>query len=356
MKRKLALLFSLCILVSFFAGCSSVYEDDTPSIGVFMPCLESGHWVKDAEEIEQILGSEGYEVTTFYANKDYELQLEQISQSIEYGFDVVIIAPVQATGMDDVLCSLADADIKIIAYDRLPKNTSCISYFATFDSYLIGVQQAESLVEGIRKKSNAPYNIEIFTGSPKDEYAVNIYEGSMSVLKPLINSGEIKIISGETTMADACNERGEALPALERMKRILEEYYSGNFSLNGVLSPNDSIALAVISALNSSGKYTISNYPIITGQNADLQNVKYIVEGKQYSTLLKDPKQLAQITCSMVDAILNGESPEINDTTSNGLIEVPSFLCEPILVTKENYINVLVDSGYFEYSDLFPDS
>jgi len=356
MKRKAALLFSFCILVSFFAGCSSVYEDATPSIGVFMPCNKSGHWVKDAEEIKQILGSEGYEVTTFYANKDYDLQLEQISQSIEYGFDVVIIAPVKSGGMNDVLCSLADADIKIIAYDRLPKNTRCVSYFATFDSYLIGVQQAESLVEGIRKKGNAPYNIEIFTGSPKDEYAVNIYEGSMSVLEPLINSGEIKIISGETKMAEASNERGQAQTALERMKRLQAEYYSANFSLDGVLSPNDSIALAVISALDDSDKYTINNYPIITGQNADLKSVYRIMEGKQYSTLLKDPKELAQITCSMVDAILKGESPEINDTTSNGVIDVPSFLCEPILVTKENYINALVDSGFFEYSDLFPDS
>ena len=356
MKRRAALFFSFCILVSFFAGCSPIEEDDTPSIGVFMPCLESGHWVKDAAEIEQILGSKGYTVTTFYANKDYELQLEQISQSIEYGFDVVIIAPVQANGMENVLCSLADAGIKIIAYDRLPKNTQCVSYFATFDSYLIGVQQAESLLEGMRKRGNPPYNIEIFTGASTDAYAVYIYEGSMSILQSLISTGEIKIISGEITMADACNERGEAQPALERMQYLLDEYYSGSYSLNGVLSPNDNIALAVISALDSSAKFTANNYPIITGQNADPENVFCIIEGKQYSTLLKDPKQLAQITCSMVDAILKGESPEINDTISNGTVEVPSFLCEPILVTKENYINVLVDSGYMEYSDLSPES
>ena len=241
------------------------------------------------------------------------------------------------------------------ASDRLPLNTAFVDYFVTFDNYLIGADQALSLLDGLSYYGDGPYNIEIFAGETEDSNAVSVYQGAMSVLEPLIENGTIVVLSGMTDMDDIATTRGNNQDAILRFENLLKEYYSDGTPLHGVLSPRDNMSLEFIRILETNTSYISSVYPVITGQNAMCKNVLAIADSRQYSTIYKDYKLLSQIACSMVTAVLNGQIPEVNDSTTfnNGSKVVPAFLCEPILVSKENYESILIDSGYMKSEDIF---
>jgi putative multiple sugar transport system substrate-binding protein len=94
--------------------------------------------------------------------------------------------------------------------------------------------------------------------------------------------------------------------------------------------------------------------PIVTGQDAELPTIKSIIAGEQYSTIFKDTRELARVTVGMVDALLQGGEPEINDTSTydNGVKVVPSYLLEPVPVDGTNYEEIVMGSGYYSADQL----
>ena len=94
--------------------------------------------------------------------------------------------------------------------------------------------------------------------------------------------------------------------------------------------------------------------PIVTGQDAEVQSIKSILAGEQTSTIFKDTRELARVTADMVDAVINGTEPQVNDTETynNGVKVVPSYLLKPVVVTKDNWKEILVDSGYYTEAQL----
>ena len=143
--------------------------------------------------------------------------------------------------------------------------------------------------------------------------------------------------------------RWDAATAQSRMDNLLSANYTTT-QLHGVLSPNDVLATGILSSVKGVG-YGSGDLPmpIVTGQDADLQSVKAIIAGEQYSTVYKDTRELARVTVGMVDALLQGTEPEINDTTTydNGVKVVPSYLLKPVAVDQTNWKEILVDSGYY---------
>jgi len=134
----------------------------------------------------------------------------------------------------------------------------------------------------------------------------------------------------------------------------MEDLLVGNYAsetVHGVLSPYDGLSRGIIAALTDAG---YSQMPTIVGQDAEVLSVKAMLAGEQYSTIFKDTRELAAVAAGMAIAILNGETPEVNDTTTydNGVKVVPSFLLTPYIVTVDNYKELLVDSGYINEADL----
>ena len=135
------------------------------------------------------------------------------------------------------------------------------------------------------------------------------------------------------------------------MDTIISSNYSDGTKLDAVLCSNDSTALGVENSLAAS--YT-GEYPIITGQDCDVANVKNLVAGKQSMDIFKDTRELASQVVTMVDSVMKGEEAEVNDTESydNGTGIIPTYLCEPIVVTQDNYEEILVNSGYYANENL----
>ncbi|MFC7359175.1 multiple monosaccharide ABC transporter substrate-binding protein [Nocardioides astragali] len=324
------------------------------TIGVAMPTKSSERWIADGNNIKEQLEAEGYTVDLQYAEDDIPTQVSQVENMITKGADTLVIAAIDGTALGEVLATAESQDIDIIAYDRLIRDSDAVDYYTTFDNFEVGVLQAESLVQGLEERGKAPYNVELFAGSPDDNNATFFWDGAMSVLEPMIESGDIVVPSGQTDFDQAAILRWDPATAQKRMEDILTGTYSSE-TVEGVLSPYDGLSLGIIAALQGNGYGGGGKeLPVVSGQDAEVQSVKSILAGEQYATIFKDTRELAKVTVDMITALGDGEEPEVNDTETydNGVKVVPSYLLDPVVVFKDDVQAVLVDSGYYTEDEL----
>ncbi|KQO11386.1 sugar ABC transporter substrate-binding protein [Agreia sp. Leaf244] len=334
-------------------------------IGVAMPTKSSERWIQDGDAVKSQLEDAGFTVDLQYAEDDIPTQVSQIENMITKGAKALIVASIDGTTLTSVLQDAADADIPVIAYDRLIRDTENVDYYASFDNFKVGQQQAWSMLNGlglteldgtpISGAPAGPFNIELFAGSPDDNNATFFFDGAMQEIQPLIDSGVLVVGSGQTDFEQVATLRWDGETAQSRMEDILTSTYSdGSKKVNAVLSPYDGISRGIISALTDAG-YTVGDeWPTISGQDAELDSVKAINSGEQYATIFKDTRELAKVAVAMATAILNGEEPEVNNTKDydNGAKVVPSYLLESQIVVKDNITEVLVDSGYWTEDEI----
>ncbi len=321
-------------------------------VGVAMPTKDLQRWNQDGENMEKQLKDAGYEVNIQYASNDISTQVSQIENMISGGAKVLVIASIDGDSLGTVLAQAKEANIPVIAYDRLIMNSDAVSYYATFDNYMVGKKQGEYIEEKLDlKNAKGPFNIEIFTGDPGDNNARFFYGGAMDILKPYIDKGTLVVKSKQVDFDNVATANWATETAQSRMDAIISSNYADGTKLDAVLCSNDSTALGVTNSLEAN--YT-GEWPIITGQDCDVANVKNMIEGKQSMSIFKDTRDLATQTVKMVDAIMKGSEAPVNDTTTydNGTGVIPSYLCEPIFADKDNYKKLLIDSGYYTEDQL----
>ncbi len=343
-KLLLATAFAVATLLSF------VVAQDKGLVGISMPTKSSSRWISDGDSMVQVFEEKGYTTDLQYAEDDIPTQLSQIENMITKGAKVLIIAAIDGTTLSDALQQAADVGIKVIAYDRLIRDSANVDYYTTFDNFQVGVLQATSLVEALGLPDAAgPFNIELFGGSPDDNNAFFFYDGAMSVLQPYIDEGKLVVGSGQTGMDKVSTLRWDPATAQARMDNLISAYYSDK-RVDAVLSPYDGLSIGILSSLKGVGYGSADQaMPFVSGQDAELPSVKSILAGEQYSTVFKDTRELAKVTADLVDAVLAGEEPEINDTETydNGVKVVPSYLLIPVAVDINNWEEILVGSSYY---------
>jgi len=348
MKRITSLLAVLAIAAGGFAV--PAFAQDKGTIGIAMPTKSSARWISDGNSMVEQFEAAGYKTDLQYAEDDIPNQLAQIENMIVKGVNVLVIAAIDGTTLSNALQQAADSGIKVIAYDRLIRDSGNVDYYATFDNFKVGVQQASSIVEALDlANAKGPMHVELFGGSPDDNNAYFFYNGAMSVLQPLIDEGKLVVKSGQTGMDTVGTLRWDGAVAQARMDNLLSAYYS-DARVDAVLSPYDGLSIGILSSLKGVGYGSASQpMPVVSGQDAEVQSVKSILAGEQYSTVFKDTRELARVTVGMVDALLQGGKPEINDTETydNGVKVVPSYLLEPVSVDVRNWEPILIGSGYY---------
>ncbi|MBP2444564.1 MULTISPECIES: multiple monosaccharide ABC transporter substrate-binding protein [Rhizobium] len=353
MKSIISLMAAAAFGVASFVAPAMAADKGT--VGIAMPTKASARWIDDGNNIVKQLQAAGYQTDLQYGDDDIPNQLSQIENMVTKGAKVLVIASIDGTTLSDVLQKAHDAGIKVIAYDRLIRDSGNVDYYATFDNFQVGVLQAGSIVDGLGlKDGKGPFNIELFGGSPDDNNAFFFYDGAMSVLQPYIDSGKLVVKSGQTGMDKVGTLRWDPATAQARMDNLLSANYT-DAKVDAVLSPYDGLSIGIISSLKGVGYGTAAQpLPIVTGQDAEIPSVKSIIAGEQHSTIFKDTRELAKVTVAMVDAVMSGKEPEVNDTKTydNGVKVVPSYLLKPVAVDKTNYKQILVDSGYYSEDKL----
>ena len=360
--KKILLSATALVVAGAFAltGCSSERGGDTgtgsgeettkgfaadATIGVALPDKTSENWVLAGQLFTDGLEKAGFKADVQYAPASNTVaeQQNQIQAMVTGGAKVIIIGAKDGKQLATQVEAARDAGVTVIAYDRLIENTEAVDYYVAFDNFKVGELQGQALLDGLAERAghDAPYNIELFSGSPDDANSAVFFDGAMSILQPKIDDGTLKVVSGQTEISQTATEGWKPENAQRRMDSLLTSTYSSE-TLDGVLSPNDTLARAIITSVQGAGK----DVPVVTGQDSEVESVKSIMEGIQYSTINKDTTLLVEQSIKMVGQLQKGEEVDVNDTESydNGVKVVPAYLLDPIIVTKANaleaYANV----------------
>ena len=347
MKKFLCILLSALLILS----CASALADGQ-KVGVSMPTKDLQRWNQDGENMQKLLEKAGYTVDLQFASNDVQQQLNQVTNMINNGCEVLVIAAIEGSSLGSALDLAKEKGIPVIAYDRLLMESDAVSYYATFDNYKVGTVQGTYIKEQLDlDNAEGPFNLEVTAGDPGDNNANFFYSGAIDVLKPYIESGKLVVKSGQIEFNDVATPTWKTEVAQTRADGIIATYFSDGDNIDAWLCSNDSTALGVENALEANYD---GEWPIITGQDCDISNVKNMIAGKQSMSVFKDTRTLAAQVVKMVGQILNGETVDVNDTETynNNVITVPSFLCEPVFADVNNYAALLLDSGYYTEDQL----
>jgi putative multiple sugar transport system substrate-binding protein len=338
------------------AAASAAPEDLT--IGVSMPTQTSERWIADGENVQSQLEEKGYAVELAYANDDIPTQSQQIDSMITQGVDALIIAAIDGTALSSQLQAAAAADIPVVSYDRLIRDSENVDFYVTFDNYQVGVSQANALLTGLGilnadgspGTATGPFNIELFAGSLDDNNTGFFFGGAFDTLKPYIDDGTLVVKSGQTAIEQVATLRWQQETAQQRMETLLTSTYNDGSRVDGVLSPYDGLSRGILTALQNAGYGGGANpIPVVTGQDAEIASVKLIADGVQNSTIFKDTRLLAEQAVIAAEAFLTGGEPTANDTETydNGVKVVPSYLLPIETVYADDIQAKLVDTGYW---------
>lgn len=310
-------------------------------IGVALPQKTSENWVLAENLFKEQLTAAGYKADVQFANGGVSEQQNQIQAMVTKGAKVIIVGAIDGSQLSTQVKAAKDAGVTVIAYDRLLKNTDAVDLYVAYDNFKVGQLQGQSLLDGLKeRKGSGPWNIEFLAGSADDANSKVFFDGAMSVLKPKIDDKTLTVKSGEMTFEQAATQGWKAENAQKRMDTILSGHYATE-KLDGVLSPNDTLGRAAMTSVRAAGK----ELPVVTGQDSEVESVKSIVAGDQYSTIYKDTTALVKHSVKVVEDLQAGKAPEVNDSKSynNGVKVVPAFLLEPKIVTKATAAEIYKD-------------
>lgn len=354
MNKKLIGVAAVAALASMALSTAAFAEGET--VGILMPTQSSERWINDGANMKAQLEEKGYNVELQYAEDDTATQVSQLENYVGKGVDCLVIAAIDSDVLVNAEAQAKEAGIPIIAYDRLLMNTDAVSYYATFDNKGVGTVIGNYIKEKkdleAARAAGESYTIEFFMGSPDDNNALFLYNGIMEVLQEYLDDGTLVCKSGRTSFEDTCILRWDQQTAQSNCENILTAKYA-DVDLDIACTAFDGFAYGVKAALQGAG-YTEENWPLITGQDAEVMATKNIINGSQTMSIYKDTRLLAEKAVTMVDAVLQGSEPEINDTEqyNNGVITVPTYMCTPVAVDASNYEELLIEGGYYTEEQL----
>lgn len=368
MKKIIAAAMALTMgfsLVSCGSDKSDTKESKTANtekktVGISMPAQELERWNNDGEYLKKQFESIGYDVELVYAQNKASQQNNDVLGMISDKVDLLIIAAVDGTALSTTLEDAKAANIPVVAYDRLIMKSDAVTYYVSYDNYLVGKLQAQFVRDQLNLgTSDGPYNIEFVGGDAADNNARYFFNGAYEALKDDIDSGKLVVPSGMTTFERVATSEWTSDNAEKNMKHVLKDNYSDGENLDAVVCANDSTALGVIHALESS--YTGEKYPVIVGQDGDIENLKNMVDGKQAMTVYKNVNDESVVAFEVCKRILQGETPTgklaselsiaVNydsESYNNDVKYVQSFLLVPSVITTDN-LQLLVNTGLYKW-------
>jgi putative multiple sugar transport system substrate-binding protein len=331
------------------------------SVGIVLPTREEPRWIQDETRFRDALEAAGYQVEILFSQGDSAIELSNVEQLITQGIEVLILTPHDGAAAAAAAEAAHAAGVKVIAYDRLILNTDAVDYYVTFDSIAVGAAQAQYLVDKASGTDNPLY---LYAGAASDNNAFLFFEGAWNVLQPKIADGTFYIANSNEAVA----LQDQAELTREQMADIIGQITTewdfdtarnlAEANLTAapaedkgdvfILAPNDGTARAIADAFAADAD--VSSY-VVTGQDAEIASVQYIIDGKQSMTVLKDVRTLVADAIAAAVAFLEGNTPEETNTYDNGEIEVPAKPSEVIAVDQDNVQAAIIDSGYWEASE-----
>ena len=331
------------------------------SVGVVLPTKDEPRWIQDETRFNDAFKAAGYDVQILFSQGDSAKEKANVEALISKGVKVIIICPQDATAAAAAAAEARAAGVKVISYDRLIRDTDAVDYYVTFDSISVGEAQAQYLVDKATGTGNPLY---LYAGAASDNNAFLFFEGAWNILQPKIIDGTfiIKNSSEATTLEDKAtltrDEMGKIIGQVttdwkfDVAKNLAEANLTAATAADKgnvfILAPNDGTARAIADVFGADKD--VLSY-VVTGQDAEIPSVQYIIDGKQSMTVLKDVRTLVADAIDAAVAYLQGSTPDETTTYNNGKIDVPAKPSVVVTVDKTNVKAALIDSGYYPASD-----
>ena len=330
----MAALFSACVKGPEGNGGKRVKGTGPVRIGFSMDTLKEERWQRDKALVEQRCKEVGAECEVQVANGDDAVQTKQCDNLLTKGVDVLIVAPHNGQIAASIVEAAHRQGVPVISYDRLIRNSD-VDLYVSHQVVKIGQMQAQYALK------NAPKgNYVLIGGSPTDNNALLLRQGQMEILKPAIDKNDIKVIS------DQFAKEWKAEEAL----RITEDALTKtNNNIQAIVASNDGTAGGAISALPPD----LVGKVLVTGQDASLDAVQRVVEGKQTMTIYKPIQPLAFNAVDAAVKLAKGEKVDAKDKINNGKIDVPAMLFEPMVLDKSNVMQTVIKDGYQKMEDVY---
>ena len=336
MKRFITCMLMIAFTTLALTGCSK--EQNEKKIGVSLGTGSSKRWALEKEYMEERAKKHGIDIEVHLNNlNDDRKQADDCKEMIDNGISVLIIRPKDLTDMEDIVEYAHKKDVKVINYAGLLDNQE-VDLFIGYDCVNIGKEMAIYLSEIVYKGDYI-----VLSGDKEDKIVTDsLYKGSMSVLTPLINAGDIRVL------LDANVENWVPENAKEMVRNAILQNGS---RVDAILAPNDAIAGACREVLD---ELQITNEVIITGMDAQLDAVKRIIDGKQSSTFYMDSKVMAYEAIDQAKKMMEGSKPDKNGAFTNGTKkEIPAYLTTGTLITKQNIDKILIKSGSMTKEEVY---
>lgn len=330
-------------------------------VGIILPTRDEPRWVQDEQRFMDALSDSDYTTEILFSQGSSANELQNVETLVSKGIDVLIMSPHDGDAAGAAAQAAADEGITVIAYDRLITSTEAVDYYVTFDSVAVGEAQGQYLVDNAEGSDIPLY---LYAGASSDNNAFLFFEGAWSVLQPKIedgtfviaNSSEAEALSGTAELTR--DEMGSIMGQIttnwdpnEAINRAQTHLTSAGDDLKGdvaILAPNDGTARSIADTFSADSD--ITSY-VITGQDAEMASIQYIIDGKQSMTVFKDVRRLVEDAMGMAITILDGDTPETTGSYDNGAKDVEAMQSEVIVVNQDNVKAELIDSGYYEASE-----
>jgi putative multiple sugar transport system substrate-binding protein len=333
----------------------------TLSVGVVLPTKDEPRWIQDETRFNDAFTAAGYDVQILFSQGDSAKEKTNVESLISQGVKVLIICPQDASAAAAAVEEARAAGIKVISYDRLIRDTAAVDYYVTFDSIEVGKAQGQYLIDKATGTGNPLY---LYAGAATDNNAFLFFQGAWEVLQPKVVDGTfvIKNSSQAVSLQDkATLTRDEMSNIIGQIttdwkfdvaKNLAEANLTAATAADKgnvfILAPNDGTARAIADAF--AADKDVTSY-VVTGQDAEIPSVQYIIDGKQSMTVLKDVRTLVADAIAAAVAYLQGSTPPETTTYNNGVIDVPAKPSPVVTVDKSNVVAALIDSGYYPASD-----
>ncbi|HBD64770.1 MAG TPA: sugar ABC transporter substrate-binding protein [Clostridiales bacterium] len=360
-KKAIVFVVILSMVLGTLVGCSTgVSGNNKVDVGIVLPTKDEPRWVQDETRFKEALKNTNYSVEILFSQGSSANEKQNVESLITKGIKVLIICPHDGDGAAAAAEAAKAEGIKVISYDRLITGTKAVDYYVTFDSVAVGEAQGQYLVDKATGSKNPLY---LYAGAASDNNAFLFFEGAWNVLQPKIADGTFVIKNSSEAVA----LQNKAKLSRDEMGKIIGQVTT-NWDFNEaknkaeahltsasaadkgnvfILAPNDGTARSIADTFVADND--IKSY-VITGQDAEIASVQYIIDGKQTMTVFKDVRSLVKDSIDMAVAILGGKAPETTGSYNNSATDVPAKQTEVIVVDNANVKAALVDSGYYEAS------
>jgi len=277
----------------------------------------------------------GFDIVFQNANGDEKLQLQQAENLITQGVDMIVILPQNADAACPVIEQAHQANIKVVAFDRLISNCD-LDYYIGFNNDVIGDMMANYV---FAEKPDG--NWAMVNGAPTDPNVKQYRDGWLRVIQSAIDSGAIKMVS------DTYTEKWDPNNAMKAAENFLT---ANNDKIDVVLAMNDGTGGGVVQALKARD---LNGKVLVTGQDGELAAIQRVAEGDQAMTVWKPDDKMATVLAESILTILKGEDLPDVSTTDNKFKQVTSKLLLPVTVDKNNICETVIASDYLKLEDIY---